>query len=603
VRLTTKLWLGFASILALQVASGAWLYYAGVNNAQGMNDLTEVVVPALASATEVRLQVTALRGTLTTACAEEDEDALAESVELSTKSDQILREMVALTQDDSIEALRTRLLAYFEEGVTLCRSLIEGEELENFGERFGAFAAESYALPDVAETHRLKAEKAIQDTSQAMLATVETNRNVLAISLVVLLLLVLAIGSYLSRILRYQLVERIAQISSAIASGDLAQDLSTNRQDESGEIERSLSEMSSSLAQMIGEVQRAATVMHQSVGHLTPAADEMKATASGLGEDARKMHEATEETSAAVSTVESSVGEINSVVEAVTKAAEDARARMDQAASDMDSLSEATSETRSAGEEMSAHLPRMAESSKKSRTVAAVATERTAHASQLMSELGQTVTEIESMVEVVNEIAQRTNLLALNASIEAANAGDVGRGFGVVANEVKELAQETRLATERISEMVDSVGEHCRRSSEAIGGIDEIMGTVREASDEIVEAVSREQTIANKIATASDAASSAARQVSGAVSSTDQAMHGLSRHAANLESAMSKISCASIMTQDSTQTLRGLVETVHEAARGGTIRADLTLENARAVAAEVERIRSALMKFRVRDEA
>lgn len=72
--------------------------------------------------------------------------------------------------------------------------------------------------------------------------------------------------------------------------------------------------------------------------------------------------------------------------------------------------------------------------------------------------LRATVTDLSETVKLISTIAGRTKLLALNAAIEAARAGDAGRGFTVVANEVKRLADETKAATDRASKMVD---RHC----------------------------------------------------------------------------------------------------------------------------------------------
>jgi methyl-accepting chemotaxis protein len=128
--------------------------------------------------------------------------------------------------------------------------------------------------------------------------------------------------------------------------------------------------------------------------------------------------------------------------------------------------------------------------------------------------LNRAVLEIDSVVGTIREIADQTNLLALNATIEAARAGDAGRGFSVVASEVKALANDTSTATQDIRKQINAIQEAGAASNKVLQGIRKQILAVEEISSGVNTAVAGHCTSACEIASTIRATSAETEEVS-----------------------------------------------------------------------------------------
>jgi len=176
-----------------------------------------------------------------------------------------------------------------------------------------------------------------------------------------------------------------------------------------------------------------------------------------------------------------------------------------------------------ATEQMSATVGDIASNSAQVRATSEQASAQAHGTSLLMRELEQAAREIGKVTETINDISAQTNLLALNATIEASRAGAAGRGFVVVAEEIKELARQTAAATEDIKRRVMGVQTSASR---AIADIEKVSGVTRQVGElvaSIASAIEQQSAVTKDIAANVASASAGVREATDQVAQSAQA--------------------------------------------------------------------------------
>ncbi|NPU66674.1 HAMP domain-containing protein [Bradyrhizobium sp. 83012] len=188
-----------------------------------------------------------------------------------------------------------------------------------------------------------------------------------------------------------------------------------------------------------------------------------------------------------------SASELARVAERGRGLAEAVANRAEQASVNVQTVASATQELAASIREISAQVQR-------SVAVSGRATQETQRTSELIDGLSSAAERIGTIVQLIQAIASQTNLLALNATIEAARAGEAGRGFAIVASEVKNLASQTAQATEQISSQIATIQS---ATEETVGAIAQFGTTVREIaeiSNAIAAAVEQQGAATSEIA-------------------------------------------------------------------------------------------------------
>ena len=181
-----------------------------------------------------------------------------------------------------------------------------------------------------------------------------------------------------------------------------------------------------------------------------------------------------------VQTVSSASSQLESAAGTLTKTASTTQQLSGVVASASEEASSNVQAVASATEELSSSVGEIARQVQESSQVALEAVAEVQKTDACISALSQAAGRIGDVVKLITAIAEQTNLLALNATIEAARAGEAGRGFAVVASEVKALASQTAKATEEIGTQIASMQN---ATQDAVGAIKTIGGTIHRVSE------------------------------------------------------------------------------------------------------------------------
>ncbi len=261
---------------------------------------------------------------------------------------------------------------------------------------------------------------------------------------------------------------------------------------------------------------------------LNRTAEDMGRAITGIGDNARSLAAASEEL-AAIST------QLNGSATSASSEATEASAASEQVSANVQTVA-------ASSEEMAASIKEIATNAAEASTVATSAVESAESAGTTVARLTQSSAEIGKVIGLITQIAEQTNLLALNATIEAARAGEAGKGFAVVASEVKDLAEETAKATEEIARMIEGIQTDTKGAEDAITVIVEVISKVNEIAVTISSAVEEQSSITQELSSTIHEAATGSSQIASAIGSMAQSNAESASGAQNTQQAAGDLS-------------------------------------------------------------
>ena len=339
----------------------------------------------------------------------------------------------------------------------------------------------------------------------------------------VIFILALIVSYFISKSISHP-VNTLMHVMGKVAIGDLTGKIEDPNEDELGKLTKSFNIMLKNVKDLISEVNegsntvlRTADLIHKTTEYATAVSEQVSRTIQSVAIGASESARESENGVMSMSSLAEKIVQVNHATESVTKVAEESK-----------ELSEFGT--------VSINLLNF-----KSKQTAEISYKIT----EDIEELNKSAKNIESIVKVIEEIADQTNLLAMNATIEAARAGEAGRGFGVVASEVKKLADKSKEAAAEIQSILITIQQQSSHTSKTAKEANAIVRSELEAVKETSTSLSNITEAMEKITTQVSEVKKSVAEILGEKEMALNAIENISSVSEETAAAMQEVSASS----------------------------------------------------------
>jgi methyl-accepting chemotaxis protein len=493
IRIGKRLGIGFGILGLMMIV----LIVTGITATTAMNsrlaEIAKVNSVKTQSAYEAMDAVKTLQATMLAGFVLKDEASLKKMTDVVGETDRRLTESLGnldrLERSEKVRGIIKALKENQTGGIAVSTKVAAGanagqvdEALKMFTETIGAKAAELFDL-----CHQLIQFQ--KDEVKAKTAEAYSTYRTTIILMVVMGVIILCIAAGLTTLLTRSIsvpIGKAVEVTEMLAAGKLTMDVAVDRKDEFGDQAIALKGMVEKWRDIVGSIKEASDGIASSGAQLSGSAVNMSDGASQQADRAQQVAAASEEMSQTVNDIARSAENMSSVASQTALTAQSGGKTVAEAVREVEEIASTVSESAD-------HITSLAKLSQK----------------------------IGDIISIINEIADQTNLLALNAAIEAARAGEHGRGFAVVADEVRKLAERTTAATSEVTGIINEIQTNV---TSAVSSIDQVSAKVErgvslsnKAGSElhnIVKSVDDLQAMVQQIAVALDEMTTTSDQIS-----------------------------------------------------------------------------------------